>query len=112
MKKIIVILVIGIITLSTALARDYLNSVTKMISEAEYDAQNDIEGADGQGQIIRLLLGADDTQGQFSMFSDTHPEAGARVRAHKHEWHDEAFYIIRGRYEVLNGELGDEWVEV
>lgn len=111
-KKLLVILSIGLITLGTAVARDYLNRSSKIITEAEYDAENNVQGGDAQGQIIRLLLGAEDTEGQFSLFSDTHPEAGATVRAHKHEWHDEAFYIVRGRYEVLNGELGDEWVEV
>ncbi|MDG2089745.1 MAG: hypothetical protein P8J61_01345 [Gammaproteobacteria bacterium] len=84
MKKIIIVLTITVISLGTAVARDYLNRVPKITSEAEYDAENGGR-ADAQGQVIRLLLGAEDTEGQFSIFSDTHPNAGAEVRAHKHE---------------------------
>lgn len=88
-------------------AADFMGMKPKILREADIETRarsiEDVEA--GNDQVIKILLGTEDTAGQFTMFSDVFPTAEGEVAAHSHEWHDEAFYVIRGKYEVQNGDL-------
>jgi quercetin dioxygenase-like cupin family protein len=87
-----------------AQARDYMNMTPKIVRESEIQSgATNVEAAQNNEQIIKILLGADDTAGQFSMFSDVFTQKDSLVPLHQHNWHDEAFYIVSGRFEVILG---------
>ncbi len=81
-----------------------LNMVPKIVRESDFQSgATTVEEAENNDQIIRILLGADDTGGQYTFFSDVFPEAESLVPLHMHALHDETFYIISGSFEVTLG---------
>lgn len=100
----IIILLIGIISMTGLQARDYMNMEPKIMTEAEApDYTNDV------GESIKMLLQVHETAGQFTMFTDTFQDK-TTVGAHHHNWHDETFYVIRGSFEIANGDLEDKQI--
>ena len=79
-------------------AHDYMGMEPLIVDAKE------IEGiTNDDGETIKILLRTEDTAGQYTVFSDTFA-ARTSVGLHKHDWHDEAFYVIRGSYSVVNGD--------
>lgn len=95
------LLVIGLGLVFQAQARDYMDLAPKVVreSETQSDAVN-IEADRNNEQIIKILLSAEDTAGDYSMFSDVFTEKDSVVPLHHHNWHDEAFYVISGSFEI------------
>lgn len=106
-------ILIGIAIAGAVYTREYMGMVPLIISESDIEVPGaeTIEGSDDSNrQVLRILLGTDDTAGQFTMFSDIFPTAGGRVPPHMHNWHDEVFYVTRGSFRVTNGDLGTQIV--
>ena len=98
MKYLIILGMSFMLTLNASYARDYLGMEPKII-----DAKK-IEGVTNpEGETIKILLGTEDTAGQYTLFSDEFADITS-IPMHKHDWHDEVFYVIRGKYEVINGD--------
>ncbi len=98
--KFCALIAIGLGLIFQAQARDFMNMKPKIVRESEIqsDATN-VEAAQNNEQIIKILLGATDTAGQFTLFSDVFTQKDSVVPLHAHNWHDEAFYIVGGRFE-------------
>jgi quercetin dioxygenase-like cupin family protein len=98
------LMVIGLGLVLQAQPHDYMGLTPKIVRESsiQSDATN-IEADRNNEQVIKILLGTEDTAGDFSMFSDVFTEKDSVVPLHHHSWHDEAFYIVSGRFEVLLG---------
>jgi quercetin dioxygenase-like cupin family protein len=108
-KVLLITVFMGLTTV--ALARNYMDMEPKIIDEADVVTEAEaIESDEEQDQIIRILLGTEDTAGQYTMFSDTFKEKGGKVPAHTHDWHDEAFYVTRGQFKIVNGDMGERTV--
>lgn len=103
------LIVIGLGLVLPAQARDYMGLTPKVVRESEIqgDATN-IEAERNNEQIIKILLTAEDTSGDYSMFSDVFTEKDSVVPLHHHNWHDEAFYIISGSFEIWIGSEDDK----
>ena len=86
------------ISWTAASARDYMGMEPLIVDAKE------MEGITNENEeTINILLRAADTAGQYSVFTDVF--AGqTSVGLHKHDWHDEAFYVIRGSYSIVNGD--------
>ena len=83
---------------TAASAHDYMGMEPLIVDAKE------IEGVTNEdGETIKILLRTEDTAGQYTVFSDTFADQTS-VGLHKHDWHDEAFYVIRGSYSVVNGD--------
>lgn len=83
---------------AAASAHDYLGMEPLIVDAKE------IEGVTNEdGETIKILLRTQDTAGQYTVFSDQFADRTS-VGLHKHDWHDEAFYVIRGSYSVINGD--------
>ena len=83
---------------ATASARDYMGMEPIIVDAKE------IEGVTSEsGETIKILLRAEDTAGQYTVISDRFADQTS-VGLHKHDWHDEAFYVIRGSYSIVNGD--------
>ncbi len=97
------LLAIGVGLIFQAEARDYMNMKPKIVRESEIQSgATNVEAAQNNEQVVKILLTADDTAGGFSMFSDVF-QKGSLVPLHAHNWHDEAFYVVSGRFEVVLG---------
>ncbi|MGW6597840.1 cupin domain-containing protein [Streptomyces sp. NPDC055036] len=59
------------------------------------------------GDTYTLKVGAEETNGSLTLLEATVPPGGG-PDPHVHNDHDEAFYLISGELEFLNG---DEWVK-
>ena len=89
---------------ATASARDYMGMEPVIVDAKE------IEGVtNASGETIKILLRADDTAGQYTVISDEFADQTS-VGLHKHDWHDEGFYVIRGSYSI--SQPGDENVGI
>jgi len=98
------LLIMGSGLIFQAQARDFMNMTPKIVRESEIQSgATNVEAAQNNEQVIKILLGADDTAGQFSMFSDVFTQKDSLVPLHSHRWHDEAFYVVNGRFEVVLG---------
>lgn len=98
------LLAVGLGLIYQAQARDFMNMKPKIVRESEIQSEaTNVEAAENNEQIIKILLEAEDTAGQYSMFSDVFTQKGGLVPLHAHNWHDEAFYVVSGRFEVLLG---------
>lgn len=97
-------MVIGLGLVLQTQAHDYMELTPKIVRESniQSDAIN-IEADRNNEQVIKILLGTEDTAGDFTMFSDVFTEEGSVVPLHHHNWHDEAFYVVSGRFEVFLG---------
>lgn len=97
-------LVIGMGMAFQAQAEDYLDLTPKIVRESEIESNaTNIEAPRNNEQIIKILLSAEDTAGDFSMFIDVFTKEDSVVPLHHHNWHDEAFYVVSGSFEVLLG---------
>lgn len=108
-----VFLLAGVIVAGIVWTREYMGMEPLIVRESDIH----VPGAEGiesdeesNQQILRVLLGTEETAGQFTMFSDVFPRAGGKVPPHRHNWHDETFYVIRGSFRALNGDMGAEVV--
>jgi len=93
----IIMLILCAHTSMNAYSRDYMDMKPIILEE-----KNAPDYTNAQGETIKMLLKAHDTAGQYTMFSDTFKDTTA-VPLHEHQWHDEAFYVVRGSYEIVNG---------
>ncbi|MCX4856341.1 cupin domain-containing protein [Streptomyces canus] len=59
------------------------------------------------GNSFSMKLSGDDTDGSLAMIEAVFPPGG-NAPPHLHRTHTEAFYVVRGRFEVLTG---DELIE-
>lgn len=99
------LLTIGLGLIFQAQARDFMNMKPKVVRESEIESgATNVEAEQNNEQIIKILLGATDTAGQFTMFSDVFTQKDSVVPLHNHQWHDEAFYVVSGRFEFTIGE--------
>ena len=57
----------------------------------------------GEGGVVRILAGADSTEGSFSIVETTE-EPGAAAPLHVHHREAEAFYVLEGAIELTCGE--------
>ena len=66
----------------------------------------------GRPELLKILLGREDTGGQFTLLMDVFEEATTEmlVTPHKHDWHDETFYVVRGKFEITNGDLDKKYI--
>jgi quercetin dioxygenase-like cupin family protein len=81
-----------------------LSMVSKIVRESDIQTgTTTVEEAENNDQIIKILLGADDTGEQFTLFTDVFPQAESLVPLHMHALHDEAFYIVAGSFEITLG---------
>ncbi len=88
---------------------EHLNMEAKIVRESDIQSgATTVEEAENNDQIIKILLGADDTGGQYTFFSDVFPEPESIVPLHKHALHDETFYIVSGSFEVTLGSNEDK----
>jgi len=81
-----------------------LNGEAKIVSESDIQSgATSVEEAENNDQIIKILLGTDDTGGQYTFFTDVFPASESVVPLHKHALHDETFYVVAGSVEVTLG---------
>ena len=89
-----------------------MGMVPEIIRESEIQTgATTVEQEENNEQIIKILLGADDTADQFTLFSDVFPQAESVVPPHIHKLHDEAFYIVNGSFEVTLGSVDNKTIE-
>lgn len=87
-------------------ATEPLNMEAKIVRESDIQSgTTTVEDAENNDQIIKILLGANDTGNQYTLFSDVFPAAESVVPLHKHALHDEAFYIVSGSWEITLGSV-------
>jgi quercetin dioxygenase-like cupin family protein len=85
------------------------NMEAKIVRESDIQSgATSVEEAENNDQIIKILLGADDTGNQYTLFSDVFPEAESLVPLHMHALHDEAFYIVSGSFEITLGSIDNK----
>ena len=98
----------GVIVAGIVWTREYMGMEPLIVRESDIrvEAEAIEEITDANVQILKVLLGTEETAGQFTMFSDVFPLAGGKVPPHTHNWHDETFYVIRGSFRALNGDMG------
>ena len=56
------------------------------------------------GDLIEVMLSAEDTDGAYSMIEETTPPGGGGPPPHLHANEDEAFCVLEGEVEFLLGE--------
>lgn len=105
MRLFTVAIVLTLTLASTQLtAHDYMG-MEPVIIDAKL-----LEGVTNEdGETIKILLGTEETAGQYTLFSDSFADK-TEVGLHKHDWHDEAFYVIKGSFEVINGDENEKHV--
>lgn len=62
------------------------------------------------GEQVKVILGTEDTAGQFTFITSKFTTADTVVTPHKHNWHDETFYVIRGSFLITNGDVDEKIV--
>ena len=66
-----------------------------------------------EGEQLRVFFGVEDTGGQFTLIASRF-NSGDRenvvVKSHKHNWHDETFYVISGSFLITNGDPNEKTV--
>ena len=79
-------------------AHDYMGMEPLIV-----DAKEIVGVTTADGETVKILLRTGHTAGQYTAFSTAFADQ-ASTRLHKHDWHDEAFYVVRGSFSVVNGD--------
>lgn len=92
---------------TTAFAEDYLGMQPIVIHDEDVPW---IDSPAAAGEQVKVYLGTEDTAGQFTFITSKFNSGDTVITPHKHNWHDETFYVVRGSFRVVNGDVDEEFI--